>query len=189
MWFFLWKSSRLWIHRKDKPHYFKLPVVFRLRDQWRESDAVGIPCDLNPRTRARRTRWSCFHRPNGSNKPLKEQWFQSNLFKTIYIRHWVVDINQRIINLKKLKLFLSCCYLKEYSSNMCLTYNTHTNMNISNCCVLYYLFPFEASRTKSWSVSGTIFCTNTCWSSFSPYGPNKRHKSNHIFIVYGDWRV
>ena len=35
----------------------------------------------------------------------------------------------------------------------------------------YYLFPVEENRTITWSVSGTSFWMNTCWSSRSPKGP------------------
>jgi len=35
------------------------------------------------------------------------------------------------------------------------------------------LFPLHECRTNSRSVSGTSFCTNTCWSSRSPNGPEQ----------------
>jgi len=35
----------------------------------------------------------------------------------------------------------------------------------------WYRSPLDARRTKSWSVSGTSFCTNTFSASWSPNGP------------------
>jgi len=42
--------------------------------------------------------------------------------------------------------------------------------------MILYLWPFDDSLTNSWSVSGTIFWINSCWSSFSPYGPKHHSK-------------
>jgi hypothetical protein len=50
----------------------------------------------------------------------------------------------------------------------------HTKVQKLSCKLISnktYLFPFDASLTKSWSVSGTTFWTKTCSSSCSPKGP------------------
>lgn len=47
---------------------------------------------------------------------------------------------------------------------------------------IYYLFPVEENRTITWSVSGTSFWMNTCWSSRSPNGPATDKQMNHVAV-------